>query len=347
MPAAPTPRALLYSDRRAGTLSTTSLGWAEGRSAAVSEDFATKLKITAAALGCNTQKELCARFRAINPDTPFDPTRAYKWVQGRSRPRDWRLYDDWATVLDLGKSGQFLRNCALSEFIELVGERYDLPPAMLRSLGGLEADDTPAPPAPAAAGSPHAYLAGAYTAYSPAWSPAAQGKIVRGDLTIIPDGAGGHDIRYVEALVGGSLDIGGKLARAGRSLVAALGGGDIDSPIFFCISDPAPPALLLLGVISGAVVHDAEARPTASRVICVRNRTTSPHPASHGAYLESERDVLAADLERIGYDPSHTSELAGLILSFILEQSGQAVVDAPQAMIGALTRAFYWACLES
>lgn len=312
----------------------------------MSEDFATKLKITAAALGCNTQKELSARFRAVNPDTPFDPTRAYKWVQGRSRPRDWQLYDDWAGVLDLGKSGQFLRNCSVAEFVDLVGRRYDLPSAMLRGLGGGSPES--APEAQAAPGnSPHAYLAGEYTAYSPAWSPAAAGKLIRGDVTIAADGLGGLDVRYVEALFDGDLVIGGKLTRSGRSLAVALGGSDLDIPIFLCVAEPAPPALLLLGVMSGAVVHDAEARPTAGRIVCVRNRADAAPPLARSPYLAPDGDLLAADLERIGYAPSHTAELAALVLGFVLEQSALPVVDAPQATIGEMVRAFYRACLET
>jgi hypothetical protein len=34
--------------------------------------LAQKLSVTAALLGCATRKELCARFRAVNPATEFD-----------------------------------------------------------------------------------------------------------------------------------------------------------------------------------------------------------------------------------------------------------------------------------
>jgi hypothetical protein len=43
--------------------------------------------MTAAALGCNSRKELCARFRGVNQATQCDLDRLNKWVQGRSLPR--------------------------------------------------------------------------------------------------------------------------------------------------------------------------------------------------------------------------------------------------------------------
>ena len=49
--------------------------------------LAAKLRITAALLGCATRKELCARFRSVNPATEFDLERSYKWLQGRALPR--------------------------------------------------------------------------------------------------------------------------------------------------------------------------------------------------------------------------------------------------------------------
>jgi len=49
--------------------------------------FAHKLSITAAILNCATRKELCARFRNVNPATEFELERSYKWLQGRALPR--------------------------------------------------------------------------------------------------------------------------------------------------------------------------------------------------------------------------------------------------------------------
>ncbi len=53
--------------------------------------FATKLRLTAAVLGCRGRKEFCARFRAVNPGTHFDLDRSHKWLQGRALPRVERI----------------------------------------------------------------------------------------------------------------------------------------------------------------------------------------------------------------------------------------------------------------
>ena len=67
-------------------------------------DFGAKLRITAAALGCASQKDLCARFREANPGTIFELDRSYKWMQGRALPRSVGLYEDWAALLGTGRS---------------------------------------------------------------------------------------------------------------------------------------------------------------------------------------------------------------------------------------------------
>jgi hypothetical protein len=58
-----------------------------------------KLRLTGAALGTVTLKDLAAAFRRINPATRFDIDRAHKWLQGRARPREAQVYEDWAQSL--------------------------------------------------------------------------------------------------------------------------------------------------------------------------------------------------------------------------------------------------------
>jgi len=57
-------------------------------------DFGLKLRITAAVLGCASQKDLCARFHEVNPATIFELDRSYKWMQGRALRRSVWLYED-------------------------------------------------------------------------------------------------------------------------------------------------------------------------------------------------------------------------------------------------------------
>ena len=89
-------------------------------------DFGAKLRITAAVLGCASQKDLCARFREANPGTIFELDRSYKWMQGRSLPRSAQVYEDWAKLLGTGASAAHLQSCTVDEFLDLVCARRDV-----------------------------------------------------------------------------------------------------------------------------------------------------------------------------------------------------------------------------
>ena len=69
-------------------------------------DIGRKLCLTAALVGAVTRKDLAAAFRRVDPATPFDLGRAHKWLQGRSRPRERRVYEDWARLVDLGEPAE-------------------------------------------------------------------------------------------------------------------------------------------------------------------------------------------------------------------------------------------------
>ena len=67
----------------------------------MARDIDRKLRLTAAVLGTITRKDLAAQFRLINPATTFDVERAQKWLQGRARPRERQVYEDWASALPM------------------------------------------------------------------------------------------------------------------------------------------------------------------------------------------------------------------------------------------------------
>src|SRR5215468_8636538 len=112
------------------------------RSATV-RDFAAKLRITAAALGCASQKDLCAQFLRVNPGTTFDLERSYKWMQGRALPRSAQLYDDWALLLGTERSPAYLQSCTLDDFLELACERFGLRREAIVARAGLDVAPRP------------------------------------------------------------------------------------------------------------------------------------------------------------------------------------------------------------
>jgi hypothetical protein len=66
-------------------------------------DFALRLRLAAAVLGCETRKELAAAFRRANPQTSFDIDRADKWLSGKASPRTDDGYRDWGKLLAIDK----------------------------------------------------------------------------------------------------------------------------------------------------------------------------------------------------------------------------------------------------
>lgn len=90
-------------------------------------DIDWKLCLTAAFVGAVTRKDLAAAFRAVNPATAYDLERAHKWLQGRARPREPAVYDDWARLLDLGRPGAWVAGC----------DAEKLPTGTVRYEGGV------------------------------------------------------------------------------------------------------------------------------------------------------------------------------------------------------------------
>lgn len=77
-------------------------------------DLPEKLRVTAALLGRANQKDFCAAFRRVNPNTDFDLERSYNWVQGRALPRSARVYRDWVELVGAeGRSPFWLASCPL------------------------------------------------------------------------------------------------------------------------------------------------------------------------------------------------------------------------------------------
>ena len=180
-------------------------------------DFSAKLRLTAAALGCGTRKELAAAFRGVNAATAFEVERADKWLQGKASPRAAQVYRDWAQLLDLDRPLAWLAACSAEELLELLAARSGLRREMLAERAERFARRAPSQPSRPA--SHPLYLDGSYVCYSHAWSPYFAGRRLRGALTI---GQVGEDRRaevvYSESLPTGSLRFEGTISLAGRAM---------------------------------------------------------------------------------------------------------------------------------
>lgn len=260
-------------------------------------EFAEKLRLTSVALGCVSQKELCARFFAVNRATHCTLPRLQKWMQGRAMPRSGQFYEDWVKVLGLDREGGWMVRCTKDELRALLANapRADASvpaagrPVRRRAatagdsglLGGLRA------------------LGGSYAAYSPSWSPPTRGRVVRGSLRLRPNKNGGLQAIYRETIATGVVRVTGEVTRTGRTLGALLhetGGG---LPLYFSLITPSPPMNVMCGILAGVTWVSRTALPSASRILLVRVPDTAALDASN-RYLEPGAPGIAADLAALG-----------------------------------------------
>jgi hypothetical protein len=281
--------------------------------------LAAKLRMTAELLGCASQKELCQRFRAVNPATGFDVERSHKWMQGRAMPRDPRVYDDWARVLGTERPGAWLAECSLEEF------RAELSGLFGRELGVIAPRPVLATARVPSAEQRWRHLLGSFACYSHAWSRYHAGRIIRGELLIESIRGEALNASYAEALETGAIHFAGEAWPADRTLHLALRETASRLPLFASLFLPGPPGSVLGGIRSGATFLGQEPQPTAVRLLAVRVSDTAALRRSN-RYLRPGQDTIAADLAALGVpvlDPGALEEAARAALG-----RGEELVDA-------------------
>lgn len=275
--------------------------------------FATKLRMAAAALNCNSRKEFCARFRAVNPATQCDLDRLSKWVQGRSLPRASSVYADLALVIGSAKSGRWLADCSPEEFA-----------AELIACTGVDAATLALPDSLSRRGNPRAAgllggtatLTGAFAAYSPVWSPPYHGRLLRGALRLAPGRGGALIAAYTESFFGRDMHLTAEVSISGRSMHFLLREPDGDMPVFISVQLPGPPASVLCGVMSGVAFLSHEPLPSASRIVFVRVRDASRLDSTN-RFFDPVPGAIAADLADLGLDIPEARRLDSFAREFV------------------------------
>jgi hypothetical protein len=292
-------------------------------------EFAEKLQLTAQALGCATQKELCARFIELNPATHFTLQNSYKWIKGRSLPRSGGVYRDWAQLLDLDRSAQFLVNCPLDIFSSLLSARYGLDPAGFETQPGEGTN----------AGA-RSLLEGNYACYSLAWSKAARGQLIRGTLSISLDADDSMSAHYQEQVPGGALGYSGRVHRTSRTVSMMLEDAENEHMLFISCLLPLPPGTILTGLLAGSAYHDLEGRPTAVRMLCVRSMKPHEAVAQGNRYLDTSAVTINLDLEDLGYDLRAEQEIGAACRDFLSRRGADDRIEISLSESEALAMAF-------
>lgn len=286
----------------------------DGREA---REIASKLRLTATLLGCASQKELCAAFRRVNPQTGFDLERSYKWVQGRTLPRSPRIYEDWSAVLGLDRPGAWVASSELGEFVEAVAARHGADREALLLGAGISRGT-----APQATGPEEDYICGTYACYSHAQSPYYRGCIIRGALSIEPAARRAEKLtaRYSQALAVGHAFVAGPVLRgAGRALTLILTAGS--SGAMPCISQlllPAPPGSLLAGNMSSFIMVDPNGQPPyATRIAMIRVPAAIEAVEASNRYIAPEPMALTRDLAALGLRVANSTGLEARLACFL------------------------------
>lgn len=270
-----------------------------------------KLRITSAALGCTTRKDLCARFLATNPATGFDLDRSHKWMQGKAAPRSSRVYDDWALVLGTTRPGAWIASCTVDAFIDEVSRLFDADAAVLRGIGASPAHR---PNGEAVDGQ----SVPAYACYSPAWSPYFPGHLLRGSLRIEPLRGGERQLTYRESIAGTEAEFAGRVEGAGQILCALLRTVASPLPLFLSFYQPGTPASALVGIMAGNTYLAQEARPTSCRFVAIRVPQAGLLDAGN-RYFEPSRGALAQDLSTLGLPDLAAAEAETVVLAALRE----------------------------
>ena len=239
-------------------------------------------------------------------------------------PRSPRVYEDWAGVLGMDRSADWIASCTLDAFVEALCARHAVDRMALLRRAGLDNGR-------GAAGAAEDYLCGAYACYSLAQSPYHRGRLIRGTLTIEPAArrAEGLVATYSQALATGRAHATGPATVAGRGLALGLVSHSPGAaPLFLHLLLPTPPASLLLGLMGGFVMVDPGGQPPyATRVLMLRTPIAAAALEESNRYLD-EPDAAAAlarDLPALGLRVADAEGLAAaLARSLVPEGAGGA-----------------------
>lgn len=312
----------------------------QSRADEASQQLALKLRLTSVVLGCSTYKELCARFAAANHATLFVPQNAYKWLGGKAMPRASSVYEDWARVLGGVLAAPFLASSSFREFQDAICAHFTVPETVLLEL--LADAGLPSAPALSVVASAPAmqvrpqvgghWLQGSYLAISPAWSHVEAGRLITGVVTIHADAMQQLQISYSENLFQQEVVMTGQLLSDGRSAQSALTCSYTRRLFFLALNVPTPPANLISGILSGAAVHDPDARAAACRILLLRApEGRAEHMLERAGYIPADAARIGSELAALGYrDEAARTALAAGIVDFLRAPPASSVCETGQ-----------------
>ena len=277
----------------------------------MAREIGRKLRLTAAFLGATTRKDLARAFHGVNANTAFDIDRAHKWLQGRASPRELQVYEDWATLLDLGRSAEWIAECDSAAFLDAICARHGRDADVLRRL----VDDATVLPSPQEDRGPP--LVGTYACYRHALSPYFRGRLVRGEMTIAaaPGQSRLHATWQETLATGRRLRFEGH-ATLKRELHIDVDDTASDAHTVFYLFPPAPLTSVLAGFMVCAPLLGPELQPSITRIVMIRLPAASARLRDVPGPLEPQESV-AADLMSFGMPVTEPALVDHRIAAFL------------------------------
>jgi hypothetical protein len=297
-----------------------------------------KLRLTATVLGAATRKELAAAFRRTNPATLFDVERAHKWLQGRARPREEQLYDDWAKLLDLGCSGRWIAECDIDAFLDALCARYDCDRGTLERQ---ERDTRRSREIPGSGTRPElgASLAGTFIGYTHAWSRYFRPQLICGELSFqVEPSSPRLAATWVQNLPTGAEQLHGPVVVSQRTLSVELYHSGSNEHYSMHLFRPPPPASVTAGYMSGLTFISPEAQLTASRIVLIRLPATCGRRTA-GALLPAGGS-MSADLAALGLSMRDPAEVDRRLTAFLMTGHDRGIDQFDAEQYAALTELF-------
>jgi hypothetical protein len=301
----------------------------------MAQDIDRKLRLTAAVLGTVTRKDLAAAFRRVNPATAFDVDRANKWLQGRAHPRQLSVYEDWSKLLKLDRSGAWIADCDVEDFIIAVCEQHGVDRIQLERRSESASRGTSS-----SARDGHGLdLSGTYACYSHAWSPFHPKDLMRGVLTIETKAAAAPVATYEEQLPTLRFKVKGPIAAGKRGISLNLEEPGGDFKFLFSLFPASPPVSALGGYMMGPTIIGLEPHPCVSRTIFLRLPAVPPKLAEWGGYLPFAGSI-AADVAGLGLKLDDRKAADQCIKRFIGGAGRSGTDQIPSADFRALLEVF-------
>jgi hypothetical protein len=255
-------------------------------------------------------------------------------MQGRSLPRAFTVYADFAAVIGTAKPGRWIADCCVETFA-----------AELAACTGTDPATFAFPDDPSRRGHPRvaglfggtATLAGMFAAYSPAWSPHFRGRLLRGMLRLAPAKSGALIATYTESVVGRDVHLTGEAWIGGRMMHFVAREPEGDMPLFISLHVPGPPASVLCGIMSGVAFVANETLPSASPILFIRVPDT-PRLGTTNRYLDPIGGAIAADLADLGVNIAEADRLDSFVLEFLGINPCQVTTQHQATFAGMLDR---------